>query len=534
MSRHVRVVQTRIARPATLGYWYAFVPVPRPRALDPAPFPFVLSACIPTDKETKESDMRGVRIDTRSPRVTGGKGLPTAASEAGGVAVRAPRRRTAGSAGRRAGGLSLLVALVGLAGCTAWANRAGSVALAIHPERSGDGAIVRGQTPSQEPALLPLPSADPEFSDPLQSVLDRREKTRQIIRVEVEGNRTIPTRPGRPASDKEVKEDLRRLYATRWFFSVEPVFRHVDGGDVLVFRVLERPIVRHVEYRGNRLIKTKYLEGLTGLEPGSPYDVSINREAARRIAEYYREKGFADVKVRLLKGDSPQDRDVVFEIDEGAKLIVSKVSFSGNRDISSAILKTKLQTKRALLGLPFLGGVFKPETIKDDIAALHAREDRLLAAVRSERARQARTQEAVIAMLGATSFAHLIEIVRDDFLHLLDLDVVALAVENGGDARADAALGVVCLSPGTIDDVLAGESGVVVLEGEGDARLFGGAAGLVASSALVPLDLGPRAPRCLLALGAREHARFGGACGAFAFLGRALERCLASWLDLAS
>ncbi|RMG34690.1 MAG: hypothetical protein D6725_13820 [Planctomycetota bacterium] len=348
----------------------------RPRGRDrcaPSVLAFPASPLQLDRQETKESPMRGVIKGTRPPCVTGGKGLPSGISRFA-CARRSSIAAVSSPTARRCA-LGLLVIATWLCGCAApisWFTH-------TEPVPASSGMTVRGQTPTEEPQLLPLPSADPEFSDPLQAALDRREKTRQIVRIEVEGNRTIPrdailekikTRPGRPVSDKEIKEDLRRLYATRWFFSVEPVFRHVDGGDVLVFRVLERPVVRHVEFRGNELIKTKHLQALTGLEPGSPYDVSINREAARRIVEYYREKGFADAKVRLIKGDSPQDRDVIFEIEEGTKLIVSKVSFSGNEHISSAILKTKLQTKRALLGLPILGGVFKPDTIKDDIAAL--------------------------------------------------------------------------------------------------------------------------------------------------------------------
>ena len=56
----------------------------------------------------------------------------------------------------------------------------------------------------------------------------------RLSQIVVEGNTTIPssaildkikTQAGRVADQKQIKEDIRTLYATRWFFSVEPRYR---------------------------------------------------------------------------------------------------------------------------------------------------------------------------------------------------------------------------------------------------------------------------------------------------------------------
>src|SRR5690606_1544495 len=130
----------------------------------------------------------------------------------------------------------------------------------------------------------------------------------------------VRTRPDRPASEPQVREDVRALYGTRWFYSVEPKFVRGDKGLELVFVVLERPIVRKVEFQGRKKIKEKYLTAETGLRVGSPFDVSANREAARRLENYYHEKGYAFATVELAKGDQPDDREVVFRIYEGPKV----------------------------------------------------------------------------------------------------------------------------------------------------------------------------------------------------------------------
>ena len=197
-----------------------------------------------------------------------------------------------------------------------------------------------------------------------------------LVEVKIEGNTTIPnseiarhvkTRPGRPVTAKQIKDDVDALVRTRWFANVEPSIRRTDDGNVLVFRVLERPIVTKVEYKGNKKLKTKVFESMTQLKPGSPYDVSANRECARRIEEHYHEKGFAFATVELERGDvrNDPDRVVVFLINEGPKVSVSAVRFEGNDNFSDSLLKLKTRTKTRVLWL--FGGKYDPTTIADDM-----------------------------------------------------------------------------------------------------------------------------------------------------------------------
>ncbi|MCH7942148.1 MAG: DUF484 family protein, partial [Proteobacteria bacterium] len=105
-------------------------------------------------------------------------------------------------------------------------------------------------------------------------------------------------------------------------------------------------------------------------------------------------------------------------------------------------------------------------------------------------------------------------------------------VEGGGGAAA--VLGVTCLAPGGIDGLLGPGRDLLIVAGDGDARIFGAGAGLVASAALIRLKLGAAAPPALLALGSRHAERFPTGQGgeALVFLGRVLARCLNRWLDL--
>ena len=181
------------------------------------------------------------------------------------------------------------------------------------------------------------------------------------------------------------------------------------------------------------------------------------------------------------------------------------------------------------------------------IERLRGRHDDLLQAGRRNLSKQSQINDAVIALLGAATLEHLIEIVATDFLGLLNLDVAALCVEGkGGPRRQRCVSGVTCLATGLIDELLGPGRDLLVVTGNGDAsgdatgdatgdeRIFGAGAGLVASAALIRLRLGGSAPPAMLALGSRHVERFPSGQGgeALVFLGHVLERCLNGWLKL--
>ena len=198
-----------------------------------------------------------------------------------------------------------------------------------------------------------------------------------LAEIRITGNKTIPetailhfveSQLGRPVSNRQIDQDTTTLLQQNWFLSVRPRLRSTDDGLVLIFEVVEKPILRSVRFVGNDKIKTKHLEALTGLVPGHGFDVAANQEAALRIKQHYQEKGFYFADVTLSEGDDPDDRSVVFEIDEGKKVRVTRIKFDGNDEIGSAILKTKLATKSAILW--WIGGNYDPETIRNDAHAL--------------------------------------------------------------------------------------------------------------------------------------------------------------------
>lgn len=176
------------------------------------------------------------------------------------------------------------------------------------------------------------------------------------------------------------------------------------------------------------------------------------------------------------------------------------------------------------------------QRLRSRYGELKSAHDDLLTTGRGNLHAQARVHEAVLALLGARSFEHLIESMTTDLAIHLDLDAVALCVEQAMDGLPPSRVGGVLSVPvGTIDDVL-GSRNVHLLQGERDetATLFQGAAGIVRSQALLRLAISPATPPALLALGSRDADHFSDGQGTelLLFLGHCIEHLLCAWLEL--
>jgi outer membrane protein assembly factor BamA len=117
-------------------------------------------------------------------------------------------------------------------------------------------------------APIPPAAANPP-ARPLAPPADAEAET--VVDVRISGNKALPldkilpqikTRPGRPLDLELVKEDVRRLDHTHQFLNVRTFFQKVSGGQVVIFDVLERPLLMEDplfvgcnEIRKKRLLK---------------------------------------------------------------------------------------------------------------------------------------------------------------------------------------------------------------------------------------------------------------------------------------
>ncbi|MSO85523.1 MAG: DUF484 family protein [Rhodospirillales bacterium] len=145
---------------------------------------------------------------------------------------------------------------------------------------------------------------------------------------------------------------------------------------------------------------------------------------------------------------------------------------------------------------------------------------------------QTRTHAAVLALLSAITFEQLLRVVQEDVPLLLDIDVALLAFEAGDRPLAElVASETRYLKTGAVDETIGADKEVrLIRDVRDDGTLFGAAAGLVRSAALVRLRPSRTTTAGLLALGSRGVTFHPGqGTELLQFLARALESCVQRW-----
>jgi uncharacterized protein YigA (DUF484 family) len=180
---------------------------------------------------------------------------------------------------------------------------------------------------------------------------------------------------------------------------------------------------------------------------------------------------------------------------------------------------------------------FMVERLRGEINKLRGEQDEILANTRDNISTQERIHKAVVELLEAESFEQFIDIITGDLGLLLEVDVVSLCVElSDHTAKRPKHEGIQFLSRGSVDRLLGGKDKHVVLRDEavGDPEIFGPAAELVRSDALLRLNISSHAPAGLIAFGARHPGYFHAGQGTelMSFLGRVMEFGIRTWLDL--
>ena len=89
----------------------------------------------------------------------------------------------------------------------------------------------------------------------------------------------IRTREGRPFDKDLVAEDVRRLDSSKMFVNIKTYFQSTPKGRIVIFEVLERPILLDVKFVGNNKISKKRLEKEASLKAGDPLDPFAVEEA---------------------------------------------------------------------------------------------------------------------------------------------------------------------------------------------------------------------------------------------------------------
>jgi outer membrane protein insertion porin family len=203
------------------------------------------------------------------------------------------------------------------------------------------------------------------------------QETSTIERIEFQGNRRIRSetlrarifsRAGDPLNEDALRRDFHALWNTQYFEDIRLEVQDTPdkpNSKIVIFYVTERPIVRRIEYKGNKSVSEsdildRFKDRKVGLSIESQFDPTRIKKAEVVLKELLAEHGrqFAVVKPTYERIPGTNAVKLTFNVDEGPKVKVGKITVTGNTAFSSRrIIRTMRNSRPIAIPLSFLGSI---------------------------------------------------------------------------------------------------------------------------------------------------------------------------------
>ena len=194
------------------------------------------------------------------------------------------------------------------------------------------------------------------FSDAKVVCAETQGKIVYIIKkIEIKGNQRISTtairssireREGDPYDPQLVSQDVDAIWSLGFFDNIGVELEELRDGLKVVFLVTERAVIDEIQFQGNKKFKTKKLKKQIGIKEGDyikPYLLKLDED---KIKELYIKKCFHRVWVhaesKLIDGKTV----VVFNIEEGPKIRIAEIRFTGNKNFNRRKLLKQMESRQ--------------------------------------------------------------------------------------------------------------------------------------------------------------------------------------------
>ena len=183
----------------------------------------------------------------------------------------------------------------------------------------------------------------------------------RVAEIAVRGGKTVTpetvgfylgVKVGEPYDADRLRRAFPKLWESGLFEDLRLEKEAAPGGVRVVAVVVERPRVGDLEFRGNKKLTTSQLkdklkEGKVEIRVGSPLSLADVSKGKGVLMEAYKSEGFRSAVVdTALEPLGENEKRVVFLVDEGDKIKIESIDFTGNTIFSDARLRRAMKKTR--------------------------------------------------------------------------------------------------------------------------------------------------------------------------------------------
>jgi outer membrane protein insertion porin family len=165
-------------------------------------------------------------------------------------------------------------------------------------------------------------------------------------RIEVDAiERYIKTKPGDAYIPSRLSSDLKSIYSMGYFEDIRIESEDTPAGKAITFYIQEKPTIRRIEFQGNRVYDDEEIMEALNVKSGSILNIFAIQNNIVRIEDLYKEKNYHNVSVDYEVEDLENNQgDLLFLVEEGKKVKITKITFEGNAVYSEKELKKEIKT----------------------------------------------------------------------------------------------------------------------------------------------------------------------------------------------
>jgi outer membrane protein insertion porin family len=204
-----------------------------------------------------------------------------------------------------------------------------------------------------------------------------RAESERIFEVRIEGNRRIESaailnvvsiKAGDTLNEDKTDADIRAIYKLGHFQDIQVTTEETDKGTVLVYRVLEKPVVRDIKFEGNKELGTDKLKEALEFHQNSILSTKDLAKSVAKIKKLYGDDGYYLAEIKpVVEKRTPTELAITFKITEGNKILIRIIHFDGNRAFTASQLRKVMETKEKWFLSWLTGaGTYKEEVLKND------------------------------------------------------------------------------------------------------------------------------------------------------------------------
>lgn len=186
--------------------------------------------------------------------------------------------------------------------------------------------------------------------------------------------RILDTHTGDILKPENISKDLKKIYDMGYFDDVLVEKESHDKGVKIVFKVTEKPSIREIRFKKNKVYETEELMENINIKTGSILNVHTLNSNVDRLRLLYTEKNYHNCSItyEILPLEHSQ-ADILFNIEEGEKIRVEKISFEGNTHFSEKQLKKTMATsEKGLFSFFTSSGNLNETEVKNDAVKIES------------------------------------------------------------------------------------------------------------------------------------------------------------------